>query len=259
MGSAQTITGLTKGDLEYQHRIFYNPPNLIVCVVSNLDSKEVMSWVEKRFKNMPPYPIKLKDFQIHDPGKKVGVNEISQPMDKEQAYIYLGNTVPGLKAPNAAALELAVEILSSRLQLNLRERQGLAYSVGAGVRFLGDFGWYTCSIGTGYENFEIARTGILSEIIKLRTELISQEELDKNRNSLWGSMLMRNMSCINQAYNMAYYEYVGVGYNYDDSYRKRLDAVTVEDIQQAAQNYLDPDNYVIAYVGKVAEKKPAGE
>jgi zinc protease len=253
MGDAKTVAGFTSGDLEYQHRIFYNPPNLIMTVVSNLDPEEVMKWVKKRFKNMPPYPIKLKDFQIPEAGRKTGVNEISQPMDKQQAYIYLGNVAIGLKSEHATALSLAVEILSSRLGLNLREQQGLAYSVGAGIRYLGDFGWYTCSMGTGYENFIIARDGILAEIQRLRSEQISQDELDKARNSLWGSMLMRNMSCINQAYNMAYYQYVGVGYDYDGSYRERLDKVTADDVQTATREYIDPEDYVIAYVGKIAE------
>ena len=259
MGTPRTVGSLTRGDLEYFHRIFYNPPNLIMTVVSNIEPENVMKWIKKRFKNLPTYPIKLKDFQIPEAGKLTGINEISQPMEKEQAYIYLGNVVPGLKSDIAPALTITVEILSSRLKLGLREEEGLAYSVGAGVRFLGDFGWYTCSMGTGYENFATARAGILAEIEKLRTEPVSQEELDKARNSLWGSMLMRNMSCINQAYNMAYYEYVGVGYDYDDNYRERMDKVTIDDILKAAQSNLDPDNYVIAFVGQNVQSDSSQE
>jgi len=256
LGDRRTVAGLTGADLAYHHKIFYNPPNLIMTVVSNENPKQVMKWVKKQFKNLPPYPVKLKNSGIPAASKKMGVNETMQAMDKEQIYIYLGCIVPGLVSENSTALSLAIEILSSRLQLNLREKQGLAYSVGAGVRYLGDFGWFTCSIGTGYENFEIARAGILAEIEKLKTEPIDQAELDKARNSLWGSMLMRNMSCINQAYNMAYYEFVGVGYDYDDNYRDLLDKVTITDVQTAARNFLDTRNYVLAYVGKVAEAQP---
>ena len=250
MGDARTVSSYTRGDLEYQHKIFYNPPNLILTVVSNIEPKQVMKMIKKRFKNMQPYPIKLKEFEIPVAGKKMGVIEAYKPMEKEQVYIDMGTIIPGLKSEEAAPLTITLEILNSRLKLNLREKQGLAYSVGAGERFLGDFGWYTCAMGTGYENFEKAKSGILAEIEKLKNEPVDQAELDKARNSLWGSMLMRNMSCINQAYNMAYYEYIGVGYDYDDGYRDRMDKVTAQDVQSAAQNYLDIDNYVFAFVGK---------
>jgi zinc protease len=250
MGSPRTVGSFNRSDLEYAYRTFYNPPNLIMTIVSNIEPKKVMKWVKKRFKNMPNYPVKLGNTDIPEAGKLTGINEISQAMEKEQAYIYLGNVGPGIKSKVAPALTLAVEILSSRLKLGLREKEGLAYSVGAGVRYLGDFGWYTCTMGTGYKNFATARTGILAEIEKLANEPVSQSELDKARNSLWGSMLMRNMSCINQAYNMAYYEYVGVGYDYDDGYRERMDKVTIDDIRKVARDYLDPNNYVIAYVGQ---------
>jgi predicted Zn-dependent peptidase len=142
--------------------------------------------------------------------------------------------------------------------LNLREEKGLAYSVGAGARFLGDFGWYSCAMGTGFENYETAQSGILAEIKTLGSELIDPDELEKAKNSLWGSMLMRNMSCINQAYNMAYYEFVGAGYDYDDGYKERLDKITVDDIRRVAQSYLDPENFVEAYVGQVADTETPG-
>lgn len=253
LGSYQSVGGFTRGDLEYQHKIYYSPGNLIMVVVSNLEAQQVFKWIKKQFGKLPPYPVKADQFQIPVAGKKMGVSEARLPMDKEQVYIYLGAVTPGLASQSAPALTLAIEILSSRLQLDLREKQGLAYSVGADIRFLKDFGWYTCAMGTGYENFEVARDGILAEIKKLKTEPIGQAELDKARNSLWGSMLMRNMSCINQAFNMAYYEFVGVGFDYDDGYRNRLNEVTIDDVKQAVAHYLDTDNYVLAYVGKTAE------
>ncbi len=255
MGSRRTIAGLTSSDLAYHHKIFYDPKNLIMTVVSNLEPKKAMKLIKKRFKNLSPYPVKEGKSKIPVAEKIEGVRSVSEPMEKEQVYIYLGNITPGLQSEKSAALSLAIEVLSSRLKLNLREKQGLAYSVGAGVRYLGEFGWYTCSIGTGYENFEKARDGIIAEIERLQNEPLSRDELDKAINSLWGSMLMRNMSCINQAYNMAYYEYVGVGYDFDDNFRERLDNVTVDDVQLVAREVLDTENYVLAYVGKVANEE----
>ena len=251
LGDRRSLSGITSDDLTEYHKKYYTGGNLIISVVSNIEPETVMKWIKKRFGKLPSY--NTKNIIMPDAIKAEGIIEISQPMEKEQVYIYLGNIVPGLTSDRAPAIKLAVEILSTRLKLNLREKQGLAYSVGAGVRFLENFGWFTCVMGTGHENFNIARDGILAEINKLKNEPIEQAELDKARNSLWGSMLMRNMSCINQAYNMAYFEFVNVGFDYDSDYKERLDKITVEDVQKAAGQFLDTDNYIQAYVGKAAK------
>jgi len=251
LGDRRSLAGITSDDLTKYHQKYYSAGNLIIAVVSNIEPETVMKWIKKRFGKLPPYT--REEINMPEASKIEGATEVSQPMDKEQVYIYLGNIIPGLTSDSAPAIRLAVEILSTRLKLNLREKQGLAYSVGAGVRFLENFGWFTCAMGTGHENFEVARDGILAEIDKLKNEPIEQAELDKARNSLWGSMLMRNMSCINQAYNMAYYEFVNAGFDYDRGYKERLDKITVENVQQAARQFLDTDNYVQAYVGKTAK------
>jgi predicted Zn-dependent peptidase len=253
LGNRASVGTFNQADLLLHHKKYYNPSNMVLAIVSNIEPATVMKWVKKRFGKIPPYPAKSPVIAI--PPKVSGVVEVNKPMEKEQIYIYLGNIVCGYKSPDAPALTLAVEILSSRLQLNLREIQGLAYSVGADVVYLGDFGWWVAAMGTGAANFDTAKAGILAEIEKLKTDTISQAELDKARNSMWGSSLMRNLSGVNQAYNMAFYEFIGVPYNSDSRALERLNKVTIADVQAAANKYLDTANYVLAYVGKVAEPK----
>jgi len=253
LGNRASVGTFSQADLFLHHKKYYNPSNMILAIVSNVEPAIVMKWVKKRFGKIPPYPAKSPVITI--PPKVSGVVEANKPMEKEQIYIYLGNIVCGYKSPDAPALTLAAEILSSRLQLNLRETKGLAYSVGADVAYLGDFGWWVAAMGTGAANFDTAKAGILAEIERLKTDTISQAELDKARNSMWGSSLMRNLSGINQAYNMAYYEFIGVPYDNDNRALDRLNKVTIADVQAAANKYLDTANYVLAYVGKVAEPK----
>lgn len=253
LGNRASVGTFSQADLLLHHKKYYNPSNMILAIVSNVEPATVMKWVKKRFGKIPPYPAKSPAIAI--PPKVNGVVEVNKPMEKEQVYIYLGNIVCGYKSPDAPALTLAAEILSSRLQLNLREIKGLAYSVGADVAYLGDFGWFVAAMGTGAANFDTAKAGILAEIDKLKTDTISQAELDKARNSMWGSLLMRNLSGVNQAYNMAFYEFIGVPYDNDNRALDRLNKVTIADVQAAAIKYLDTANYVLAYVGKVAEPK----
>ncbi len=252
MGTRESVESFTRADLVSFHKKYYSPQNLILAIVSNSEPKTVMKWVKKSFGRMSPYPVKSPS--IERPLADAGARDSSFVMewlDKEQVYIYIGSLTPGMRSADAPALILAIEILSSRLKLNLREKQGLAYSVGADISMLGDFGWYVAAIGTGYLNFDIARNGILDEMEKMHADTVTQIELDRARNSLWGSSLMRNMNSVNQAYNMAYYEFIGLPFNYDDDYFRHLETVTPSAVREVSRKYIDPDNCLIAAVGKI--------
>jgi predicted Zn-dependent peptidase len=133
---------------------------------------------------------------------------------------------------------------------NLREKQGLAYSVGMGVSFMPEFGWLIASMGTGFENYDIARDGMIAEINSLKEALPSEKELKKAQNSTWGSMLLARASRINQAYYMCRNEFLGVGYDYEDDYISKIRKVTPADIQRVVNEHFDTKNIVIASAGK---------
>lgn len=247
-GSQRTIGSITLDDLTGYHQKFYSPGNMIITVGTNYDADTMMTMLENVFGDMPavefasPAPVPKTNLK--------GMRGAHFEMDKEQVYIYLGGILPGADHPDAIAIKVAAEVLSSRLRLNLREREGLAYSVGAGVAFDPEFGWFICSIGTGAQNFETARDGILVEIEKLKSEGLTSKELETAKNSLWGRTLTRRLSRINQAYYMGVNEYLGLGYDYEKVFVPAMRALTVEDIKSAADKYFDTDNYVIATAGK---------
>lgn len=249
-GSQRTIGSITRQDLVDYHKSFYSPQNMIITVGTNYDADTMMTMLKNIFGDMseevpPPTMIAGALPPI------VGVKTAHEEMDKEQVYIFLGNRVPGANHPDAMALRLATAILSDRLGKHLREEQGLAYSVGAGVGFDKNFGWYVCTMGTGASNLDVATKGILAEIENLRKAGPTAEELEIAKNSYWGSMLTRQLSRINQAYYMGVNEYLGLGYDFYDTFNEKMRAVTLPQVTLAAQKYFDTDNYVLTTVGKL--------
>jgi zinc protease len=249
MGDAQSIGAITRDDLIEFHKRFYSPNNMIITVVTNLDANQTLNKIRNAFGNMPK--IDFPQPQVPSPSPLDSAIKVEKIMEKEQVYIYLGEPMPGIKSPDAPALDLMNSILSSRLGLNLREVKGLAYSVGSSVYFDKDFGWFIASIGTRPQNYQEALDGILAEMKKIKEEKITPDELEKAKNGIWGSMLFYRLSRINQAYYMGMNEFRGVGYDYDDKYIETLRKVTVDQIKQVAEKYLNTDNYVLAVVGKM--------
>jgi zinc protease len=248
MGTPRTIGAITRDDLVSFHEEFYSPNNMIITVVTNFPAREMMGKIQNAFGDMQRVDLPVLD--ILGPGELTAHVKAEEIMEKEQVYIYLGRPLPGIFSGDVPALKVMNSILSSRLALNLRERQGLAYSVGSSTDFVKHFGWFIASIGTRPQNYQVALDGILAEMQRMKEETVSAEELEKAKNGIWGRMLFYRLSRVNQAYFMSVNEFKEVGYDYDDQYIDHIRQVTAEQVRQVAEKYLDTENYVLAVVGK---------
>jgi predicted Zn-dependent peptidase len=248
LGDENTINSITQADLIDFHKKFYSPKNMILTVVTSLTPEKILALIKANFGDMSA--VDFPSPSIPQPKAITSPAEVTKEMKKEQVYLYLGNPLPGINSPDAPALEVANSILSSRLGLNLREKKGLAYSVGSSVNFDKDFGWFIASIGTRPKNYKEAFDGILNEITQLKENPVTEKELETAKNSLWGNLLFYRLSRINQAYYMGVNEFLGMGYEYDEKHLEKIRAVTKEMAKEAAQKYLDTKNYVLAVVGK---------
>ncbi len=247
-GTPQTVGSITRDDLLEFHQKFYSPNNMIIAVVTNLPADEMMEKIKDAFGDMQKVDFPPPD--IRAPQKPISSVKAEERLEKKQVYIYLGEPLPGIFSPDVFALKVMNSILSSRLGLNLREKQGLAYSVGSSVNFDKGFGWFVASIGTRPENYDKALNGILMEMEKIKKEKVSPEELEKAKNGIWGSMLFYRLSRVNQAFFMSVNEFKGVGYDYDEEFIQNIRKVTTDQVKQVAEKYLDTQNYVLAVVGK---------
>ena len=246
-GTMRSVGGLTADDLRAHYGKFYAPNNIILSVCTELEPEQMLSKIKSAFGDMPK--VDIGTVPTVAPIQIAGEIKENKPMEKKQAYMYIGNAVCGASSPDAVVMRVAVDILSTRLGKVLREQQGLAYRVGAGVGFDRDFGWFSAAMGTGVENYAVAKTGILHLIDSMRTVEVSAEELERSVNSLWGSQLTARLSRINQAYYMAVNQFLVGKYDVEDDLITAMKAVTTADVKRVAEKYFDTKNYVVATVG----------
>ncbi len=248
MGTMRSIGSITAEDLKDYHAKFYSPENMIISIVSNKPISEVMSMVNQRFGSLVPNGFASQVAQEPEPFFEI--KSAHSDLDKEQISIFLGGILPGASSEDAAAIAIASSILSSRLYLNLREKDGLAYSVGSGARLDKNFGWYYSVIGTGYENYQKAVDGILLQIDKLKYDGPEIQEINKARNQMWGRLMRAKLSNINQAYYLCLDEYLGHPAPYDNQFIKELSKIDINKIRQVFAKYYKTDTYVITSAGK---------
>jgi predicted Zn-dependent peptidase len=171
------------------------------------------------------------------------------PIAKEQIAIRVGGRLPGIASDATLDLRVAASILSSRLFASLREKQGLAYSTGASAQFDHNFGWYYLSIGTGADNYDLARDGLALQTEKLAFDGPNQDEVSRTGNQIWGRLMSARLSRINQAYYLGLNEFYGRPLDWNVLLLERLTQVTPASVRRVAARYFRPEIWIEATAG----------
>jgi len=167
---------------------------------------------------------------------------VEQDKAKQAAtWIAKGWLVPEVKSPDYVPLKVLNSLLgsgmSSRLFMNLREKQGLAYVVNSLYPTHSEKSRFVLYIGTDPKNYDKVMTGFENEMSRIQTEPVTSEELQDAKDKLAGGFALAHETNGSQAFYLGLYEMMGVGYQYDMTYPKLIQEVTVNDIQRVAQKY----------------------
>ncbi len=167
-----------------------------------------------------------------------------------QAYLTIGAKTTASNSPDVPALDVLNVILgfgaSSRLFIELREKQGLAYSINSSQTDGLDFGYFSVECALKEKNAEKAEKLILREISNLQNQTIPENELNKGKNMILGDAL-RGVddaeSCpeILAIMEMRFGKETALADYIDD-----VNAVTANDIRNVANKYLHEDNLATA-------------
>ncbi len=173
---------------------------------------------------------------------------------KTQSDVVLGwlgmtRTDPDYMKAGLANNILGVFGMMGRLGDNLRDRQGLAYYVYSRLEAGLGAGPWAAVAGVNPANVQRTVDGIRGEVRRLRQEPVSADDLANSQLSLTGSLPLRLETNEGVAGALLDMERYGLGLDYLQRYAGLVNAVTVQDVQEMAQKYLDPDVYVLAVAG----------
>jgi hypothetical protein len=170
-----------------------------------------------------------------------------------QTEIRVGNLSLPRRHPDYLALDIATKILGgeggNRLHRLLRSERGLTYGASADLNALKDTGDIVAETDTRSEKTAEALRLIVEEFVRLQRQRVQQRELSDAQEYLTGSfpLTVETPSAIAlQVLNAVFY---GLDLNELQTYRERVNAITVDDIQRVAQQYLRPDKLSIVLVG----------
>jgi zinc protease len=155
----------------------------------------------------------------------------------EQSYLFWGFTT-AVQAEDQPALEILSQLLADRIIFNVREKQGRAYRLNAGIEMVKDKALFYFRLGTRPANIDVLLPQIPGFFDPAVVNSITSEELQKTVNQYLGRMMFRRLSSINQAYYLAHSLYFYGASEYDQKFLDHLQQVSLEDIKRVARSYM---------------------
>ncbi|MEL6471100.1 MAG: pitrilysin family protein [Cyanobacteria bacterium J06623_4] len=243
LSNAQTekcIANFTRADLQQAHRQYFRPDNMVVSVVGRIAPDRAVDLLSRYFGawSLPDAPLLEASF----PAVSRSSQKIVTVQETNQAFVVLGHLAGGVSDPDYAALKLMSTYLgnglSSRLFVELREKQGLAYDVSAFYPTRLSTSQFVAYIGTAPENVSVALAGLQHELNRLKTTPLTPSELQVSKNKILGQYALGKQTNGQIAQTLGWYEILGLGMGFDQAFQEAIAAVTIEDVQAAANRWL---------------------
>ncbi len=243
----ENLKNLTQEDIKTAYKEIVANSKKVVAFVGDLDFDKVNNILNEKFGDLTPsvdeLPV-LRKPELPQP-KEIDVIQA----DLNQAHILKGwlvGTADSNDYPAIALLNiiLGASGLSSRLFLELRDKKGLAYVVRSAydvARLSANFSIY---IATEPKNIETSLKGFEEEIEKIKTNLVSEEELENAKNNIFGKWAFISETNSQQANWLAHYGIMGFGFDFHKNAVEKIKSVTPQDIMDCANKYFN-DKFVL--------------
>jgi predicted Zn-dependent peptidase len=258
-GTVESLTDVRREDVVHMYERLLAPENLILTIRGggSRDSmvrraKQIFGgrgpgggWTTKRSDASPKRsPTSL----VSPPAPTREARRAEHALGKRQSHLRLGAVIEVPEADRPALL-VARLVLSDRLQMDLREAQGLAYSVGASISPLGaGRDLFSVAMGTAPDNLERAEQEIRRVTAELREGPVPRDELNRVVAARKGRILMRRLPRQNQALYDGLRLLYGAPTEGNLEILAAMGRVTPEQVVQAAVRYIDPTTWTVAVV-----------
>ena len=257
-GTPQTLASITRDDLQTYHRQHFVPNNMVVAIVGDVTSQEAFAGVERVFGQWARGEVApFKTIEPPPPTRRIIV--VDKP-DAVQTEIRVGQLAIPRKHADYMAWDLAVKILggegANRLHRVLRAERGLTYGASAETEARKQAGDYVAETDTRTETTGEALRLMIEEFARLPRERVFERELSDAQAYLSGSFpltIETPNDIATQVLNVIFFE---LPVEEIGTFRERVQAVTPDDIQRVARQYIRTDRLSIVLVGNASAFVP---
>lgn len=252
VGWRADLENLSREQGEKFFRTHYTPRNLTAVIVGDVDPQHTQRLAKLYFGRIPAGPVPDRVWTEEPPQageRRIAVHAQSQP------FLLIGYHKPSIRHPDNAVFDAVQDILAggrtSRLYRGLVEQKQIAAAAGGFPGFPGQkypnlFLFYSLP-AQGHTNEENEKA-MLAEIERLKTELVTEEELKRAQQRAHAQLVRQLSSNSGLAGQLAFYEVVTGDWRNLFRELDAIDKVTREDVQRVARTYFTERNRTVAYL-----------
>jgi len=245
LGTPESVAKLNSADIKDFIAANYNTSEMVFAVFGNYDFKKVVKLSEKYFGHVAANHIKKQRVQ---PASNAGSSLVLQkPIS--QAHCIMGNTAYSASHPLRDGLWLLNNLLggigmSSRLNLEIREKYGIAYTIDSSYTTFTDCGIFSIYFGTDKEKVEKAMRLVQKELKKLREVKLGTLQLHNEKQKFIGQIALgeenRMGVIMSMAKNLIAFDHV---HTLEEIFAK-INAVTAEQLLEISNEIFDNNRMI---------------
>ncbi len=255
-GTFESVDGMTQKQLKQFYQTHYIPNNIVVSACGNVTHQDLVDLVRKKTEK-GSFGKKVEGSPAPSGQQAPRVSFCVKPI--EQMHVALGTQGVSINHESRYALGILNVIMggnmSSRLFNEVREKRGLAYSIGTASKNFSDTGIFMMRAGVENTKVEKSLSLVLSEFKKVKTSGISKEEFSRAKEYTIGQLVLALED------TMEHMLWVGESTLLRDHIRttdeviQSVKKVRLDDVQTVAAKVLNERQYNLAVVGPLTDQQ----
>ncbi|MEP7337951.1 MAG: pitrilysin family protein [Acidobacteriota bacterium] len=249
LGTPETLATFKDGAVESYYEQIYRPDNFVLSAAGNCEHEQIIDLARKYFGHLEPRRSPLPS-STPQPSAPIALRHKAE---LEQSHLVIGTPSVSLVSDDLYTANLLSVVLgggmSSRLFQSIREDLGLAYSVLAGISPFKDCGYMMIYAGTSTDKIEETIEATMAELRRIKQEAVKEEELQLNKDQLKAAVRLNLESGSSRMSALAQQEMTFGRFISPDEVIAKIEAVTIEGMQQMAGEIFQTDKLSVTVLG----------
>ena len=250
IGSMDHLDAATLEEFQAFNKKFYIPNNAVLIIAGDISNPtQTKEWVEKYFGSIPSGPAIVRQTYVEDPITEP-INATFEDPNIQKPMVVAAYRTPSMKTRDARVLDFISTYLSdgksSKLYKKIVDDKKMALQIGAFSYNQEDYGTY---ILYGMPQGDFTSKDIIKEvddeIVKLQSDLISENDLQKLKNKYENNYVSGNASVEGIADNLASYYLLYGDVNLINTEIEMYNSISPEEIRSVAKKYLNPNQRLL--------------
>ncbi len=248
IGYPDTIRSIQRNQMVAFFKKWYTPNRMVLIAVGNFDSDEIERSVRRAFREFKPSPQGLPD---RNPEPQQGETRIALSHGHfNETYLQIAFPISSARHEDTPALDVLSHLLGggepSRLVQRIKLEKGLVHSIYASSYTPKDPGLFTIGATLPAENVEKTIQLIWEEVIRLMSEGLTSEELQRVKANVESRLIYDRQTVQGQAGKIGFYETNAGDVRFEREYMMAIALLENGDIQGVLGKYFKPDQVTIS-------------